>query len=65
MRRPIQLALIFGTVTLWMSLAFLIIRQRHLVDGADPMSDTGLSFGYAFLTHFAAPGLLGVIAVVA
>ena len=65
MRKPIQIALIAGTVTLWIALAFLIIRQRHLLDVAVSMSDTGISFGYAFLTHFAAPGLLGVTAVVA
>lgn len=65
MRRPIQIALIAVTVVLWVSLAFLIIRQRHLLNVADPMSDTGISFGYAFLTRFAAPGLLGMTAIVA
>ena len=65
MRRPIQIALIAVTVMLWIALAFLIVRQRHLLEVADPMSDTGISFGYAFLIHFAAPGLLGMTAIVA
>ena len=64
MRRIIQFILIAGTSALWIALAFLIVRQRHLLDVADPMNDTGISFGYTFLTHFAAPGLLGMTAIV-
>ena len=65
MRRPIQIALIAVTVVLWVALAFLIVRQRHLLDVADSMGDPGISFGYAFLARFAAPGLLGMTAIVA
>ena len=63
MRRPIQIALISSTVTLWIALVLLIIRQRHLLDSADPMSNTGLSFGYTFLTRFAPLAMLVVTAI--
>jgi hypothetical protein len=58
MRKPIQIALIIGTALLWIALAFLIVRQWHLLDVADPMRDTGISFGYGFLIQFAAPAML-------
>lgn len=64
MRKQIQIVLITGTVLLWVALALLIVRQRHLLAIGDPLSDTGISFGYTFLTNFAAPALLSVTIVV-
>jgi hypothetical protein len=64
MRIPIQTILIASTATLWSVLAALIIRQRYMLNKADPMSDTGLSFGYTFLVQIAAPGLLAITLVV-
>jgi len=58
MRMPIQIPLITGIAFLWIALAFFIVRQRHLLDVADPMRDTGISLGYGFLIQFAAPGML-------
>jgi hypothetical protein len=64
MRKAIQIILIAGVVASWMALAFLIIRQRHLLEAADPMRDTGLSFGLAFLAGVAPLGLLIATAIV-
>ena len=47
----------------WAGYLFLFIRQRHLREIADPMSDTGVSLGYFFLTAFVGPLLLGVTAL--
>jgi len=64
MQSPIQTTLIAGTVTLWSVLAALIIRQCNMLNEADPMSDTGLSFGYTLMVHIAVPGLLAITLVV-
>lgn len=64
MRKIIQIVLIAGTLALWIALGILIMRQRHLLDVADPMRDTGLSFGYTCLTQFAPLGMLGLTAIV-
>lgn len=47
----------------WAGYIILLIRQQHLREIADPMSDTGVSLGYAFLTAFIGPILLGVTAL--
>lgn len=65
MRTILQWTLILGIVASWAGLAILIIRQHQLLETADPMRDTGLSFGYVFLIGFAAPGLLGMTAILA
>ena len=64
MRKTIQIVVIAGIATSWMALAFLIIRQTHLLKAADPARDTGLSFGFAFLAGVAPFGLLIATAIV-
>ena len=47
----------------WAGYIFLFIRQQHLREIADPMSDTGVSLGSVFLTAIVGPLLLGVTAL--
>lgn len=47
----------------WAGYIVLFIRQQHLLQIADPMSDTGVSLGHFFLAAFVGPLLLGVTAL--
>lgn len=44
-------------VGLWGIYGGLLVRQQFLVEQAASMSDTGLSFGYHFLSRFCGPAL--------
>ena len=48
----VRVSLISMTIIAWMIYVLLIYRQLYLLKTADPMSDTGLSFGYVALTRF-------------
>lgn len=65
MRKTLKIVLIATTVAAWIVLALMIVRQSRLLAHADPMRDTGLSFGYVMLINFGIPALLGVTIVIA
>jgi hypothetical protein len=48
----VGVSLISITFIAWIIYLLLIYRQLYLFKTANPMSDTGLSFGYAALTKF-------------
>lgn len=64
MRKKLQISLIFGALASWFALGTLIVRQHRLMEVADPMRDTGLSFGYVFLTRFASLALVVLTAII-
>ena len=57
-QRMIRIALLISMAISWCGYGFLIIRQKHLLLTADPMCDTGISFGYTALIQFGLPLLI-------
>ena len=63
-RRMIGWMLIAGTRLLWVVVGFLVVRQGLIRAEADPMSDTGVSFGSVFLIGWVVPGMVLLTGVV-